>query len=88
MEARSTSIDALYDRAKMAMFLATDRLHASRQAIQACRKGGTVSIPDVYGGLLDKVPIGAAFARGQLHQNCAPAVMGQPEVYSYHPITC
>src|SRR5262249_59121774 len=42
MEAHGTSIDALYDRAKMAMFLATDRLHALRQAIQACRKGGTV----------------------------------------------
>ena len=39
MEAHGTSIDALYDRAKMAMFLATDRLHALRQAIQARRAG-------------------------------------------------
>ena len=64
MEAHGTSIDALYDRTKMAMFLATDRLHVLRQAIQTCRKGGTVSIPGVYGGLLDKVPMGAAFAKG------------------------
>ena len=41
----------------------TDRLHALRQAIYCCRKGGTVSIPGVYGGLLDKVPFGAAFAK-------------------------
>jgi threonine dehydrogenase-like Zn-dependent dehydrogenase len=47
----------------MAMFAATDRLHALRQAIQACRKGGTVSIPGIDGGLLDKVPIGVAFAK-------------------------
>jgi threonine dehydrogenase-like Zn-dependent dehydrogenase len=43
-----------YDRAKTSMFLATDRPHALRQAISACRKGGTVSIPGVYGGWLDK----------------------------------
>jgi threonine dehydrogenase-like Zn-dependent dehydrogenase len=47
MEAHGTSIDALYDRTKMAMFLATDRLHVLRQAIQTCRKGGIVSIPGV-----------------------------------------
>jgi threonine dehydrogenase-like Zn-dependent dehydrogenase len=64
MEAHGTSLDALYDRAKMTMFLATDRLHVLRQAIQVCRKGGTVSIPGVYGGFLDKVPLGAAFAKG------------------------
>jgi threonine dehydrogenase-like Zn-dependent dehydrogenase len=77
MEAHGTSIDALYDRAKMAMFLATDRLHALRQALQACRKGGTVSIPGVYGGLLDKVPMGAAFAKGLTLK------MGQTHVHKY-----
>jgi threonine dehydrogenase-like Zn-dependent dehydrogenase len=77
MEAHGTSIDALYDRAKMAMLLATDRLHALRQAIQACRKGGTVSIPGVYGGLLDKVPLGAAFAKGLTLK------MGQTHVHKY-----
>jgi threonine dehydrogenase-like Zn-dependent dehydrogenase len=64
MEAHGTSLDALYDRAKQALRLETDRPHALRQAIQACRKGGTVSIPGVYGGLIDKFPIGAAFAKG------------------------
>jgi threonine dehydrogenase-like Zn-dependent dehydrogenase len=77
MKAHGTSIDALYDRAKMAMFLATDRLHALRQAIHACRKGGTVSIPGVYGGLLDKVPMRAAFAKGLTLR------MGQTYVHKY-----
>jgi threonine dehydrogenase-like Zn-dependent dehydrogenase len=77
MEAHGTSIDALYDRTKMAMFLATDRLHVLRQAIQTCRKGGTVSIPGVYGGLLDKVPMGAAFAKGLTLK------MGQTHVHKY-----
>jgi threonine dehydrogenase-like Zn-dependent dehydrogenase len=53
------SVDAVYDRAKFGAWLATDRPHVLRQAIMACRKGGTVSIPGVYGGLLDKVPFGA-----------------------------
>jgi threonine dehydrogenase-like Zn-dependent dehydrogenase len=77
MEAHGTSLDAMYDRAKMAMYLATDRLHALRQAIQACRKGGTVSIPGVYGGFLDKVPMGAAFAKGLTFK------MGQTHVHRY-----
>lgn len=65
MEAHGTSsVDALYDRAKHAVRLETDRPHALRQAIQACRKGGTVSVPGVYGGLIDKFPIGAAFTKG------------------------
>ena len=77
MEAHGTGIDALYDRTKMAMSLATDRLHALRQAIQVCRKGGTVSIPGVYGGFLDKVPFGAAFAKGLTLK------MGQTHVHKY-----
>jgi threonine dehydrogenase-like Zn-dependent dehydrogenase len=48
-----------------------------RQAIQACRKGGTVSIPGVYGGFLDKVPLGAAFAKGLTLK------MGQTHVHRY-----
>jgi threonine dehydrogenase-like Zn-dependent dehydrogenase len=64
MEAHGKSADALYDRVKQAVRLETDRPHALRQAIQACRPGGTVSIPGVYGGLIDKFPIGAAFAKG------------------------
>jgi threonine dehydrogenase-like Zn-dependent dehydrogenase len=77
MEAHGTALDALYDRAKMAMYLATDRLHALRQAIQECRKGGMVSIPGVYGGFLDKVPFGAAFAKGLTLK------MGQTHVHRY-----
>jgi len=66
-----------HDRVKAAMFLATDRPSALRQAIQACRKGGTVSIPGVYGGLLDKLPMGAAFAKGLTFK------MGQTHVQRY-----
>lgn len=76
MEAHSTSsIDAMYDAAKAAVFLATDRPHALRQAIHACRKGGTVSVPGVYGGFLDKIPFGAVVNKaltiksGQTHMH-------------------
>jgi threonine dehydrogenase-like Zn-dependent dehydrogenase len=48
-----------YDRAKQAMKLSTERPGVLRQAIQACRKGGTVSVPGVYGGFVDKLPFGA-----------------------------
>jgi len=44
--------------------LVTDHPGVLRQAIQAVRKGGTVSIPGVYGGMLDKVPFGTAFGKG------------------------
>jgi threonine dehydrogenase-like Zn-dependent dehydrogenase len=77
LEAHGTTIDALYDRAKTALYLATDRLHALRQAIRACRKGGTVSVPGVYGGFLDKFPFGAAFSKGLTFK------MGQTNVHKY-----
>ncbi len=64
LEAHGASIDALVDRVKAATFLATDRPHVLRETIMACRKGGTVSIPGVYGGFLDKIPMGAAFGKG------------------------
>lgn len=64
MEAHGFGMDGFYDRAKQSFRLQTDRPTALRQAIQACRKGGTVSIPGVYGGIIDKVPIGAAFNKG------------------------
>ena len=76
-EAHGTTLDARYDRVKQVVRLGTDRIHALRQAIQACRKGGTVSIPGVYGGLLDKVPFGAAFAKGLTFR------MGQTHVHRY-----
>src|SRR5436190_934104 len=80
LEAHGTTLDAWYDRAKTSMFLATDRPHALRQAISACRKGGTVSIPGVYGGWLDKFPLGAAFAKGLTLK------MGQTHMHRYMPI--
>ena len=64
LEAHGPTLDAYVDRAKTAAFLATDRPSALRQAINACRKGGVVSIPGVYGGFLDKIPFGAAFQKG------------------------
>jgi threonine dehydrogenase-like Zn-dependent dehydrogenase len=73
LEAHGHTVTAGLDRVKAAAFLATDRPDALRQAIQACRKCGTVSVPGVYGGLLDKIPFGAAFAKaltfkmGQTH---------------------
>jgi len=71
------SLGARYDRAKQATRMATDRLSALRQAIGSCRPGGTVSIPGVYGGYLDKVPMGAAFAKGLTFR------MGQTHVHRY-----
>ncbi|BCM89406.1 formaldehyde dismutase [Abditibacteriota bacterium] len=64
MEAHGTSPGEIYDWIKMGLRLATDRPNVLRQAIQACRKGGTVSVPGVYGGFLDKFPFGAAFGKG------------------------
>jgi threonine dehydrogenase-like Zn-dependent dehydrogenase len=77
LEAHGTTIDAFYDKAKQTLRLETDRPHALREAIQACRKGGTLSIPGVYGGLLDKVPFGAAFNKGLTMR------MGQTHVQRY-----
>lgn len=79
LEAHGTTLDAWYDRVKAKAYLATDRPHALRQAINACRKGGTVSIPGVYGGFLDKFPLGAAFAKGLTLK------MGQTHVHKYLP---
>ncbi|WAC27158.1 zinc-dependent alcohol dehydrogenase [Ancylobacter sp. SL191] len=58
------STDSMVDRVKTALYLGTDRPHVLRQAIHCCRNFGTVSIVGVYGGLLDKVPMGAAINRG------------------------
>jgi threonine dehydrogenase-like Zn-dependent dehydrogenase len=77
LEAHGTSIDAIYDRVKAATLLATDRPHVLREAIMACRKGGTVSLAGVYGGYLDKVPMGAAFGKGLTFK------MGQTHVHKY-----
>ena len=77
MEAHGTTFPAALDRVKQAVMLSTDRPNVLRQAIQACRKGGTVSIPGVYGGMLDKIPFGAAFGKGLTFK------MGQTHMMNY-----
>lgn len=64
LEAHGNTVLNAIDQIKMTVKLGTDRPDALRHAIQACKKGGTVSIPGVYGGLLDKFPFGAAFGKG------------------------
>ncbi|MDH0747827.1 glutathione-dependent formaldehyde dehydrogenase [Pseudomonas sp. GD03842] len=59
MEAHGTELDYAYDKAKQMLRLHTERGTVLRQAIRACRKGGTVSVVGVYGGVLDKFPMGA-----------------------------
>jgi threonine dehydrogenase-like Zn-dependent dehydrogenase len=73
MEAHGVGLVGAYDRVKQAMMLETDRPNALREAIMACRNGGVVSVPGVYGGFLDKMPIGSFMNRsltlktGQTH---------------------
>lgn len=77
MEAHGTDAMALYDKAKQAVRLETDRPTALRQVIVSCRKGGHVSLAGVYGGFLDKIPMGAAFNKGLTFK------MGQTHVHRY-----
>jgi threonine dehydrogenase-like Zn-dependent dehydrogenase len=77
LEAHSNELQGFYDGIKTALMLETDRPIVLRQAIQAVRKGGTVSLPGVYGGLLDKVPFGAAFGKGITMK------MGQTNMHNY-----
>jgi threonine dehydrogenase-like Zn-dependent dehydrogenase len=58
------SLDAVVDKVKAATFLGTDRPHVLREAIMCCRNGGTISVPGVYVGFADKVPVGAAMNKG------------------------
>jgi threonine dehydrogenase-like Zn-dependent dehydrogenase len=77
MEAHGNGIEGWYDRAKHATRLQTDRPTALRAAIMACRKGGVVSMPGVYGGVVDKLPLGAAFGKALTLK------MGQTHVHRY-----
>ncbi|GJL49954.1 zinc-dependent alcohol dehydrogenase [Candidatus Nitrospira salsa] len=77
LETHGTTLDALYDRIKVASMLATDRIHVIRQAARAVRKNGIISIPGVYGGFADKFPIGAIFGKG-VTIRC-----GQTHVHNY-----
>lgn len=58
------SLDSVYDRFKQAMMLENDRAHVLREMIYVCRPGGILSIPGVYGGLIDKVPMGPLMNKG------------------------
>jgi threonine dehydrogenase-like Zn-dependent dehydrogenase len=76
LEAHATStLDAIYDRAKQMNMLESDRAHVLREMIYVCRPAGVISIPGVYGGLVDKIPFGQAmnkgltFRMGQTHVN-------------------
>jgi threonine dehydrogenase-like Zn-dependent dehydrogenase len=77
MESHGIGPEHLYDRAKQALMLESDRPSTLHETIHACRKGGTVSIPGVYGGFIDKFPIGAAFGKGLTLK------MGQTHVHKY-----
>jgi threonine dehydrogenase-like Zn-dependent dehydrogenase len=73
MEAHGHGAMAMYDKVKQATRLETDRPIVLREAIMACRNGGTVSVPGVYGGFIDKMPMGSVMNRsltiktGQTH---------------------
>jgi len=73
MEGHAPGVHGAYDKVKTTMMLETDRPVALRQAILACRSGGTVSVAGVYGGFIDKFPMGAVVNRsltiksGQTH---------------------
>ena len=74
------SFDSMIDRIKVATFMGTDRPHVLRQAIHCCRNFGTVSIVGVYGGFLDKIPMGSAINRGLTFR------MAQTPVQRYLPM--
>jgi threonine dehydrogenase-like Zn-dependent dehydrogenase len=63
MESHAPSLIYVYDRVKQAMMLETDRPHALREAIMCCRNGGTISVIGVFGGFIDKFPMGSVMNR-------------------------
>ncbi|MDF5721186.1 MAG: glutathione-dependent formaldehyde dehydrogenase [Rhizonema sp. PD37] len=77
MEAHGMGPDGFYDTVKQAVRLETDRPTALRQVILACRKGGHVSIPGVYTGFVDKIPMGALMNKGLTVKT------GQTHVHKY-----
>jgi threonine dehydrogenase-like Zn-dependent dehydrogenase len=79
LEAHGFFVDNVLDQIKKSTFLGTDRIHSIRQAILACRKGGRVSMPAVYGGFVDKFPLGALMEKGLTLKT------GQTHVQHYMP---
>jgi len=79
LEAHGAFADNVWDQIKVSTFMGTDRAHVIRQAIMATRKGGRVSIPGVYGGFVDKFPMGALMEKGLTLRT------GQTHVQRYLP---
>ncbi|KUG08901.1 zinc-dependent alcohol dehydrogenase [Solirubrum puertoriconensis] len=79
MEAHTPGMEHYYDLVKQQLKIETDRPAVLRQAIMACRKGGTLSIVGVYGGFIDKFPMGAAMNKGLTFR------MGQMHAQKYIP---
>jgi threonine dehydrogenase-like Zn-dependent dehydrogenase len=79
MESHGVTADSVLDKVKAAVKLVTDQTHGLRQVIIACRKGGRISIPGVYGGVTDKFPIGALMEKGLSVKS------GQTHVQKYMP---
>lgn len=77
MEAHKAGIEGAYDFVKQTVKIESDRPYVLRECIQACRKGGTISLAGVYGGFIDTVPMGAAFNKGLTLK------MGQCHVHGY-----
>lgn len=77
LESHTRGLTGLFDRTRHNLHLEVDRTAALREIIQVCRKGGTVSVSGVYGGILDKFPLGAAFSKGLTLR------LGQAHVHKY-----
>lgn len=77
LEAHGHSLDALFDGVMQAVKVEFDRTHALRQMIKLCRNGGTVSVPGVYLGFVDRFPLGVAFGKGLTFK------MGQTHMQRY-----
>ena len=77
MESHGHGVYTALEKTKQSLKIQMDRINALRLAIQACGKGGTVSVPGVYIGLVDKFPLGQAFAKGLTIR------MGQTHVHRY-----
>ena len=80
LEAHGMGVEGIYDKAKQAVRLETDRPEVLRQMMLACRKGGTLAIMGVYSGFVDKMPFGAAFNKGLTFK------MGQMHGQRYIPL--
>lgn len=79
LKAHGLFVDNVWDQIKVSTFTGTGRTHSIRQAIISCRKGGRVSMPAVYGGFVDKFPLGAFMEKGLTLKT------GQTHVQHYLP---